>query len=108
MPITVNSTGASHGQTQAPLRVVELDVDLDNSYPTGGYPVTTSLPAGSTVVGSPRQSASDGTTPILLKLTSASAGVTTVQAFVEATGAEVANATDLSAYTDVVVMGIVE
>jgi len=107
MPITVNSLGNSGGQPSAPLRAVELDVDLDNSYPTGGYDVTADLPDGSTLRWSPRVQVSDGTTPILLALVQVGTSIF-VQAFVEATGAEVANTTDLSAYTGVKVGGMVE
>jgi len=107
MAATVNSVVNSDGMPSAAKRTVEVNLDFDASYPTGGEDVTASLPDGTKVIWSPRQSASDGTTPILLQLVTV-AGVTSVLAFVEATGVEVANATDLSNYTGVVVGGIAE
>ncbi len=107
MAATVNSVSNSDGMPSAAKRTVEVNLDFDNSYVTGGEDVTAGLPDGTKIIWSPRQSISDGTTAILAQLVTV-AGVTTVLAFTEATGVEIANATDLSAYTGVVVGGIAE
>lgn len=50
MAITVNSLGSSNGQPSAPLRVHNVNVTLDDSYPDGGYDITSNLPTGCTVL----------------------------------------------------------
>ena len=97
MAITVNTAGASAGMPTAPQRVIELDVDLDASYPTGGYDVAASLPQSPTLV-SPFVAASNGTTPIYLRINPATLKL---QAFVDDTFVEVAGAVDLATYTGV-------
>lgn len=107
MAIVINSTKTTNAMPSAPQRAVEVNINFDSSYPTGGEDVTSSLPDGTTVVWSPMQSISDGTTAILARLVT-TAGVTKVVAFTLATGAEIANTTDLSSYTGVVIGGIAE
>lgn len=49
MAITVNSKSLSNGQPSAPLRAVTVNVDLDNSYPAGGYDISDQLEGGQVV-----------------------------------------------------------
>ena len=67
MALTENSATASTGQPSAPFRCIELDVDLDASYPNpAGYPVVAL--ADYTVVQGLLTVVSDGTTPLYAKV----------------------------------------
>lgn len=108
MPITIVSSSKSSGQPSAPQRVVKIVATLDNSYPTGGYPLPASaLPEGSTVVASPPVPIYNGTT-----LRWAKVGTNgRLQVFANnsgAPGSEVTAATDLSLYTSIEVLAHVE
>ena len=106
MTITVNSAVLSSGQPSAPRRVVVLNVDLDNSYPTGGYDVSDQL-AGGTPVFSETVIDYDGSALRYLKL----AADGKVQAFVQTDGApgiEVGNGVDVSGHTGVVINAFTE
>ena len=100
MAIVVNSSSESLGHTSAPKRSVELNVDLDDSYPTGGYDVTASLPQGATVVWSPKQPLDNGTAQTWNGHLVTTSGVTKLVVYVAATGAEVADEFDLALVTD--------
>ena len=97
MAITVNSATLTHGQTSAPGRWVKLNVDLDNSYPTGGYDVSDQLENG-TVRYSESVFAYDGSVLNLLKVDESGMLVAYVVTNGEQ-GAEVAATTDLSGVT---------
>jgi hypothetical protein len=100
MAITVNSAGNSNGMPTAPQRVTVVNVDLDNSYPTGGYDITASLPDGVTVTWSETVIHYDASALRYLKVT----GTGFVQAFVQTDGApgvEVTAAVDVSGHTGV-------
>ncbi len=95
MAITIVSTASSGGQPSAPFRVTKLVVTPDASYPTTGYDVSASLPAGATVVGCAAVPTYDGST-----LRSAKINATTkkVQMFINtggAPGVEVTAAVDV-------------
>lgn len=96
MALTVNSAVISNGMPSAPLQLKKLNVTLDASYPTGGYAKPTEL-SGFTVCPGLFGIVGNGTTA--LKLAFSADGK--LQAFVHATGAEVAGATDLSSYSAV-------
>jgi len=95
MALTINSTTPSTGQPSAPARLISVNVTPDNSYPTGGYDLSVQL-AGGTVIDSELRPVLDGATLRWARISSAGK----LQFFADATGspgAEVANATDLSA-----------
>lgn len=99
MAITINSATLTSGQTKAPSRWAKLNVDLDASYPTGGYDVSDQLEQG-TVRYSESVFAYDGSVLNLLKVDSSGM----LKAYVVtngAQGAEVANGTNLAAITGV-------
>jgi len=98
MAITVNSATLSHGMTSAPGRWCKLNVDLDSSYPTGGYDISSSLEGG-TVRMSETVLADDGTTLIFLKVASTGKLMAYAPSTNGGVGAEKANASDLSAIT---------
>ena len=107
MTITVNSAVPSTGQPSAPLRVVSIDVDLDASYPAGGYDVNAQLGQNETVVGQFFQPFFAAATLRWYKVN----GLGFVQAFADdngAPGAEVAGSTDLSATTGLQLTAIVQ
>ena len=106
MAITVNSANKSNGMPSAPLRVVTINFDADASYPTGGYPLTAEQ-RGGTVIAAFVIPAFAAATLRYFKVSPAG----NVQAFVDdsgAPGAEVAGAVDLSAYTGLEVVAIVQ
>lgn len=106
MAITINSASPSGGQPSAPLRVVVLDVDLDNSYPAGGYDVSDQLEGG-TVRAAERILDYDGST--LRWLTVLPTGK--VAALVNtngAPGADTSPTTDVSGHAGVQLWCIVE
>lgn len=104
MALTVTSANyKSGGQPTAPLRLRELLVTLDNSYPNpAGYPVPEL--ADASVVEGLEGIVSDGTTALKLRVHADGS----LHAYVHATGAEVANGVDLSAYIGVKVPVLVE
>lgn len=99
MAITVDSVTMTPGAPSEPVRVLELQVDLDASYPTGGYDVTASIntEGTQTIVMAPLCPISDGTTLRYLQI---NPSTKKVQVFAQTTLAEVAAATDLSANTN--------
>ncbi len=107
MAITVNSSSASSGQPSAPLRLVTINVDLDASYPAGGYDVNAQIGQNETVVGQFFQSFFAAATLRWYKVNSFGF----VQAFANnsgAPGAEVAGSTDLSATTGLELTAVVQ
>jgi hypothetical protein len=103
MALTVNSATPSTGQPSAPFRCIELDVDLDASYPNpAGYPV----PAldDYVVVQGLQVVVSDGTTPLYAKVASDGS----LHLYVDDTMVEVANAVSLAAYTGIKVPVLVQ
>ena len=105
MAITVNSASLSNGMPSAPLRVVKINVDLDTSYPTGGYDISDQLEGG-TVVSSPTVPHYNGAALRWFKVSAAGK----VQGFVNTSGApgvEVTAAVNLSGHTGLVIEGVV-
>lgn len=99
MAITVNSATLTHGQTSAPGRWAKLNVDLDDSYPTGGYDISDQLENG-TVRHSEWVLAYDGAALNYLKVDAS--GMLKAYAVTNgAQGAERADETDLSGITGV-------
>lgn len=111
MAITINSTvnpsvspGENSSQPSAPLQAAEVNVDLDNSYPAGGYDLSASF-SGAVVVQSQVVPHYDGTelrwfkvyndsgTPKLMALDTANG----------APGAETTPADDMTGHTGLVV-----
>ena len=103
MALTENSATASNGMPSAPLQLVELDVDLDASYPNpAGYPVAAL--ANKSVVQGILTPVSDGTTPLYAKVLADGS----LHLYVDDTMVEVANGVDLAAYTGIKVPVLVE
>ena len=109
--ITVNSVSRSSGQPSAPQRLQNLNVDLDDDYPTdgytGGYDVSGSL-AGGTVVWSETKPHFDGGT---LRWFKVNPETSKLQAFVNtggAPGAEASDGTDLSGHVGLEVAVLTE
>jgi hypothetical protein len=101
MAITIVSTGSSGGQPSAPFRLTKLVVTPDASYPTGGYDVTSSLPAGGTVVGCAAVQTYDGST---LRWAKINASTKKVQMFINtggAPGVEVTAAVDVHLHASI-------
>lgn len=103
MAIDINSAIRSTGQPSAPVRVVEIDVDLDDSYPTGGYDVSDEITE--TVAVGIMTPISDGTTVRYAKI---DPDTKKLQVFADDTLDEESNGTDLSAYTGVKVPAVIE
>ena len=99
-----NSATPSNAMPSAPLQLIELDVDLDASYPAtaGGY-VIAAL-ANKSVVQGLIVPVSDGTTALYAKVLADG----TLHLYVDVTMVEVANAFNLAAYTGIKVPVIVE
>lgn len=98
MALTVNTQTRSNGQPSAPLRLAVLNVDLDASYPNpAGYPVPEL--ADQQVIEGPITVISDGTTPLYAQVKADGS----LHVYTDDTMAEVANGTNLAAYTGVVV-----
>ncbi len=98
MAATVNSVAPSTGQPSAPQRVSKINVDADNSYPTGGYDISADLPG--TVTASETVQVNLGATQRHLRVTTAGF----LQIFANdggSVGAEIGNGTDLSAVVGV-------
>lgn len=98
MAITVNSVARGNGMPSAPQRIQNLNVDLDNSYPAGGYSISSSLKGG-TVVWSETKPHYNGA---VLRWFRVNPATSKLQAFADdngAPGAETAPAADLSAHT---------
>lgn len=109
MALTVNDTSKSHGMPSAPVRAVQVDVDLDNSYPAGGYEVPELR--GQTIVTSEFVPNYDASELRWFRLESPSAGIVHVVAYDNASGApstETTPADDMSGHTGLVVNGIAE
>jgi len=104
MAHTVNSTIISGGQPSAPFRCMELDVDLDASYPAtaGGYEIAEL--DDYVVVQGLQVVVSDGTTPLYAKV----AADGTLHFYVDDTMVEVANGANLAAYTGIKVPVLVQ
>jgi hypothetical protein len=104
MALTVNSAAyQSGGQPSAPLRLMELNVDLDASYPNpAGYPVPELV--DESVCEGLEGIVSDGTTALKLRVHADRS----LHAYVHATGVEVANGVSLAAYTGVKVPVLVQ
>lgn len=99
MAITINSAALTHAQTSPPGRWVKLNVDLDNSYPTGGYDISGQLEHG-TVRYCESVFAYDGSALNLLKIDEN--GMLVAYAVTNgAQGAERTAATDLSGITGI-------
>lgn len=109
MAITINSVSRGHGQTQAPRRVIVVNVDLDNSYPAGGYDIDASMDAEGTptIEHSPFQPISNGTTLRYARIVN-DGGTLKLRVFTDATLAQAAGATDLSTYTGIEVFAITQ
>jgi len=107
MAITINTAAASNGQPSAPLRAHTLDVDLDNSYPTGGYDVSDQLEGG-TVVWSETVKDTNGAAARFFKVSAAGLLQSFDASAQDTPGAETANTTDLSAYTGLQVTVLAE
>ena len=106
MALTVNSSSTSNGQPSAPFQVIEVNVDLDNSYPTGGYSIANQLD-GLTVVASQLRPDFDSSTLRHIKISAAGS----IQVFDNDSGgqgSETSNATDVSGHTGVVLWAMVE
>ena len=105
MALTVNSATFSTGQPTAPFQCVELDLDLDASYPAtaGGYAKPAELD-GYAVVPGLQVVVSDGTTPLYAKVLADG----TIHLYVDDTMVEVANAANLAAYTGIKVPVLVQ
>ena len=109
MAITVNATASSNGMPSAPLRAVQVDVDLDNSYPAGGYAIAAL--AGKTIVTSEYVPHYDASELRWFRLESPSAGVVNLVAYDTADGApstETTAADDMTGHTGLVVNGLAE
>ena len=104
MAITVNSVALSNGMPSAPLRFIKLDVDLDASYPAGGYDVSDQLEGG-TVVSSPTVPHYDGADLRWFKVTAAGMLVS-LETANGAPGAETADTTDVSGHTGLIIEGV--
>lgn len=105
--MTISLTGSSITTGAAgPIRAIELDVAMDNSYPTGGETVAglTALLADKTVKVSIPDIIAVGGTTRKFKINKTTK---LLQAF-EATDVEVANGVDLSGWTSVKPIVIVE
>jgi hypothetical protein len=100
MAITINSATLTSGQTKAPSRWVKLNVDLDDSYPTGGYDVSDQLEGG-TVRYSETVHADDGSALVFLKVSTAGMLMAYAPSANGGVGAEKANESDLSAIASV-------
>lgn len=104
MALTVNSATASNGMPSAPFQLIELDVDLDASYPNpAGYAKPAEL-NGYAVVQGLQVVVSDGTTPLYAKV----AADGTLHLYVDDTMVEVANGANLAAYTGIKVPVLVQ
>ena len=105
MAITVNSVTSTNAMPSAPQRLTKLDIAMDNSYPTNGESVAASLPDGATVKWSETVPNYDGSALRWFRIEMVS-GVARIKAYVStggAPGAEVANTTDLSGHTSVLI-----
>lgn len=108
MAITIVSTSSSGGQPSAPFRATKLVCTPDSSYPTGGYDVTSSLPAGGTIVSCPAVATYDGTT---LRWAKVNATTKKVQLFVNtggAPGVEVTAAVDVHLHAGIELLILTE
>lgn len=105
MAVTINSNSRSNGMPSAPFRAQTINVTMDNSYPTGGEDVSATLQGG-TAIACPFVPDYNGATLRWFRVENVG-GVARLKAYADSNGnpgAEVANATDLSAHTfDIVV-----
>lgn len=115
MALTVNTNVDGGRQPSEPIMAGSVDVDLDNSYPltaSEGYPLTIKgggaadvVPPGTTILHSEWVEDYDGSALRYARIVNGTLGpVLKVYAAANgAPGAEVANATDLSGHTGLVV-----
>jgi hypothetical protein len=109
MAITVNSAGVSHGMPSAPLRATSVNVDLDNSYPEGGYEIVALR--GQTVVHSDFVPHYDAAELRWFRLENPSDGVVNLVAYDTANGApgtETDAGDDMTGHAGLVVGAILE
>lgn len=104
MAAAVNSISKGDRQPSAPKGAIELDVDLDASYPTGGYDISDQL-EGQTVAVGWLVPVADGTTKRFARVNTDG----TLQVFNDDVNlSEVGNGTDLSGYTGIKVPAIAD
>lgn len=97
MAITVNSNPGSIAQPSAPQVLRVLNVDLDASYPTGGYDIAPSL-LGGTIIWSETVAVLD----TVLKFVKVNRATNKLQVFVDASGAPGAEAAGSSDQSGIV------
>lgn len=105
MAITVNSVDSTNAMPSAPQRASQIDVDLDNSYPDGGYDITDDLPDGCTIVHSEtvRVYASDETANYWVRVDEATKHVMVYDETNGVRGAQAGAGDNLSSVTGLVI-----
>jgi len=107
MAITINSAAPSNAMPSAPFRAHRLNVDLDASYPIGGYDVSDQLEGG-TVVWAETVKDTNGTAARFFKISDGGLLQSFDASAEDTPGAETSDATDLSGYTSLEIAAFTE